>query len=263
MTSRNKTTRVESRLGPIVVLMNLWCYPLLVLLTLFGIILSPFFLVLSRLILGWSVGRIVRWFIWLYGRVWLAFMSPFVRFRREQMELIKSDTPYLFVVNHRSFFDTYCMALLPVHDITYAVRSWPFRMFWYGGFMRLAKYLDVEANSWEETLCNSKVPLAKKGSVLFFPEGHRSRDGELQRFYSGGFKVAISAGVQLIPLCVDGTEKLLPPDRKSLRPCRITIRALEPIDTRLYDNEGGHLRLRKLVKKRMATALSDMRDDVS
>jgi 1-acyl-sn-glycerol-3-phosphate acyltransferase len=258
MDSRHKKVETDTGFGPIVVLMNLWCYSLLILWTLVGILISPIGLILSRIILGWSVGRIIRWFIWLYGRVWLAFMSPFVRFRREQMDLIKSGTPYLFVVNHRSFFDTYCMALLPVHDITYAVRSWPFRMFWYGGFMRLAKYIDVEGSSWEETLRNSMIPLSEKGSVLFFPEGHRSRDAKLQRFYSGGFKVAISAGVQLIPLCIAGTEQLLPPDRKTLRPCRITLRALEPINTSEYADEGGHFRLRKEVKKRMAVALSEM-----
>lgn len=259
----DSSSKTDSGLGLIMVLMNLWCYTLLVLWTLFGILISPFALFLSRLILRWPVGRIVRWFIWLYGRGWLVLMSPFVSFRREQMNLIKCDTPYLFVVNHRSFFDTYCISMLPVHDITFAVRSWPFKMFWYGTFMRLARYLDVEGSSWEETLHNSQVPLSEKGTVLFFPEGHRSRDGELQRFYSGGFKVAISSGVQLIPLCIDGTEKLLPPDRKWFRPCRITLRALEPIDTSLYRGEDGHIRLRKLVKRRMAAALTEMQDGVA
>jgi 1-acyl-sn-glycerol-3-phosphate acyltransferase len=259
--SRSKTAKTNGAFGPVVVLMNLWCYGLLVLWTVVAIAISPLALVFSRLVLRWPVCRIIRWFIWLYGRVWLAFMSPFVRFRREQMGLLKSDTPYLFVVNHRSFFDTYCMALLPVHDITYAVRSWPFKMPWYGGFMRLAKYLDVEGNSWDETLRKSKIPLGEKGAVLFFPEGHRSRDGELQRFYSGGFKVAISAGVQLVPLCIDGTDQLLPPGRSWFHPCRVTLRALEPIDTSQYDAVDGHIRLRKLIKKRMATALSEMRGE--
>ncbi len=254
-----KTLKSTGRIGLPDVLMNLWCYPLLLVWTLFGMLISPIALVLCLILLRWSVARIVRWFIWLYGRGWLILMSPFVRFRRQQMGLLRPGTPYLFVVNHLSFFDTYCMSLLPVHDITFAVRSWPFKMFWYGGFMRLARYLDVEGNSWEETLSVSQAALNARGTVLFFPEGHRSRDGELQRFYSGGFKVAITAGVQLVPLCIDGTDQLLPPERKLLRPCRITLRALEPIDTSLYSDEGGHLRLRKLVKERMATALCEMR----
>lgn len=246
-------------MGPLVVLMNLWCYSLLLLWTLVGILLFPFAFGLCLLFLRWSADKVVRWFIWLYGRGWILLMSPFVRFQREQMEHIEPATPYLFVINHLSFFDTYCMALLPVHDITFAVRSWPFRMFWYSGFMRLARYLDVEGNSWEETLSNCRCAFASGGAVLFFPEGHRSRDGQLQRFYSGGFKAAISTGVQLIPLCIDGTDRLLPPGRKWLRPCRINLRALAPIETSAFAGEGGHLRLRKLVKGQMATALGEMR----
>ena len=115
----------------VLVLMNVWCYGMLVLWTLFGLLIFPLAFVLSLLVLRWSTGRVMRWFIWLYGRGWLLLMSPFVRFRREQMDRIEVGKPCLFVVNHLSFFDTYCMALLPVHDITFAVRAWPFRMFWY------------------------------------------------------------------------------------------------------------------------------------
>lgn len=259
--SSDRNAESDSRLGPLVVLMNLWCYSLLLLWTLFGILVFPVAFGLCLLFLRWSADKLARWFIWLYGRGWMLLMCPFVRFRREQLEQLAVGKPYLFVINHLSFFDTYCMALLPVYDITFAVRSWPFRMFWYSGFMRLARYLDVEGSSWDETLSNCRATFAAGGTVLFFPEGHRSRDGELQRFYSGGFKAAISTGVPLVPLCIDGTEQLLPPGRKLLRPCRVRLRALAPIDTSAFSEENGHLRLRKLVKGQMADALADMRNE--
>ena len=258
MTADSKTAESGDGFG-LLLLMNLWCYSLLLLWTLFGILVFPLAFGVGLLFLRWSADRLARWFIWLYGRGWLLLMSPFVRFRREQLEQLQVGRPYLFVINHLSFFDTYCMALLPVHDVTFAVRSWPFRMFWYSGFMRLARYLDVEGSSWEETLSNCRCAFATGGTVLFFPEGHRSRDGQLQRFYSGGFKAAISTGVPLIPLCIDGTDRLLPPGRTLLRPCRITLRALDAIDTREFTGKDGHLRLRKLVKERMAAALAEMR----
>lgn len=245
----------------LVALMNLWVYPLLFLWTLFGILVFPILFGLGLLFLRWPADRLARWFIWIYGRGWLVLMSPFVRFRRERMDRISPARPCLFVVNHFSFFDTYCMALLPVHDIVFAVRSWPFRLFWYSAFMRLARYLDVEGNSWEETLSNSQSVFAARGAVLFFPEGHRSRTGEIQRFYSGGFKVAIHAGVELIPLCLDGTDKLLPPGRKLFHPCTLRLRALEPIDTGEYRDIDGHIRLRKLVKERMSRELALMREE--
>jgi 1-acyl-sn-glycerol-3-phosphate acyltransferase len=242
-------------------LMNLWCYSLLLLWTLIGVAIFPVAFAVCLVTLRWSADRIMRWFVWVYGRGWMLVMSPFVRFRRQQMGEVEPGKPYLFVVNHLSFFDTYCMALLPAYDVTFAVRSWPFKMFWYSGFMRLARYLDVEGNSWEETLCDSNSAFASGGTVLFFPEGHRSRDGQLQRFYSGGFKVAIAAGVPVVPLCIDGTDQLLPPGRKWLKPCRITLRALPAIETGGFNAEDGHILLRKQVKEQMRVALADMRGE--
>ncbi|MCK4502781.1 MAG: 1-acyl-sn-glycerol-3-phosphate acyltransferase, partial [Desulfuromonadales bacterium] len=175
--------------------MNLWAYPLVVLWTLACVILFPLGLAVGRFVLRWPDDRYTRWAIWAYGRGWLLFMRPFVRFDRQQTELLDVSKPYLFVINHLSFFDTFCMALLPIYNIAFAVRSWPFRMVWYRKFMHLARYLDVESGSWDDNLASSKETFVAAGSVLFYPEGHRSRDGNLQRFYSGGFKVAVAAGV--------------------------------------------------------------------
>jgi len=239
--------------------MNLWCYPALFLWTLTGIILFPVAFGLCLVCLRMPADRVMRLFVWIYGRGWVVIMAPFVRFRRENMELLEPGKPCVFVVNHLSFFDTYCMALLPGYDVTFAVRSWPFKMFWYSGFMRLARYLDVEGSTWQETLSDCISAFTRGGTVLFFPEGHRSRDGELQRFYAGAFKVAVAAGVPLVPLCIDGTERLLPPGRTWFHPCTIRLRALEPIPTHAYSAPDGHMLLRKQVKERMTLTLAAMR----
>ena len=87
----------------------------------------------------------MRLFVWFYGRAWVTVMSPFVRFKRIDLKKNTSEPPYVMVINHLSFFDFYCMGLLPVSDVAAAVRSWPFKMPWYAPFMKLARYLDVEA----------------------------------------------------------------------------------------------------------------------
>ncbi len=243
----------------LIFLMNLWCYPALLLWTLIGIMFFPVVFGLCLVCLRMPADRVMRLFVWIYGRGWVVLMAPFVRFRREGMEQIELGQPCVFVVNHLSFFDTYCMALLPGYDVTFAVRSWPFKMFWYSGFMRLARYLDVEGSTWEETLSDCMSTFARGGTVLFFPEGHRSRDGELQRFYAGAFKIAVAAGVPLVPLCIEGTERLLPPGRTWFHPCTIRLRALEPIPTHAYSKVDGHMLLRKQVKEQMARTLATMR----
>lgn len=239
--------------------MNLTVYPLLVLWTVVGILCFPLGFVLWKTIAAWDNGRIMRHFIWIYGRGWLLIISPFVRFRREGFENLQMDSPCILVVNHLSFFDTYCMALLPAHDITFAVRAWPFRMFWYGWFMRLAGYLDVESAKWKTIYRSAAKIAAKGGHLLFFPEGHRSRTGRLQHFHSGAFRLTAGLGVRMVPLCIAGTDRLLPPGSFWLQPTQITLRALPAVEGNAYSGGEGARDLRKFVKGQMADALTQMR----
>lgn len=232
-------------------LMNLTVYPLLALWTLFGLLTLPLTLPLLRLVSGWSAQRTMRYLIWVYGQGWLLIMRPFVRFETEGFDPEKLHAPAILVVNHLSFFDTYCMALLPCFDVNFAVRSWPFRMIFYGFVMRRAGYLDVESMNWREALAAGRRVLEQPALQLFFPEGHRSRDGRLQRFYSGAFRLAKETGTKVIPLCLTGTDTLLPPGRLWLCPARVRLQALEPVDPAEFPGENGHVEMRKAVKERM------------
>lgn len=248
----------QGRFDLTAVLMNLTVYPLIVLWTIAGLLVSPVVLVFWKLIARWEADRIVRCFIWIYGRVWMVIVGPFVRFHREGFQDVDFSKPCVFIINHRSFFDTYCMAALPISNIAFAVRAWPFKMLWFTLFMRLARYLNVENMDWEETLAHSRQILDKDGSILFFPEGHRSRNGELQRFYSGAFLVAVENQVPIVPLCITGTGDLLPPGRFWLRPAQIRIRALPAVSPADFSGENGHVEMRKHVKARMQEALAQM-----
>jgi 1-acyl-sn-glycerol-3-phosphate acyltransferase len=239
--------------------MTVYVYLMIVLITLIGIFAFPVLFFGCKALTGWGHDRIMRALIWLYGRFWIAAMSPFVRFRREGFDTFKVSPPYIIVVNHYSFFDTYCMALLPFHNVAFAVRAWPFKMLWYTPFMRLARYLNVEEQDIASMFAKAADVLQSGGSVLFFPEGHRSRDGELQRFYSGSFKLACATGMKVLPLCITGTDTLFPPGRRLMRPSTVRLRALPPVAPSECESPGGHLILRKQVKAMMAKTVAEMR----
>jgi 1-acyl-sn-glycerol-3-phosphate acyltransferase len=239
--------------------MNATAYPLLVFWTLITIALFPFSYLIWVSATKWSTEKIVRHFIWLYGKGWLIIMSPFVRFRREHLDLIKEKLPVILVTNHLSFFDIYCMSLLPFHNVAFAIRSWPFRMFWYRPFMLLANYLDVEHQGWEKTVRDAKGIIERKGNILFFPEGHRSRDGRLGRFHSGAFRLAVDFGIPLVPLCISGTDDLLPPNRWWMKPASIRLRALSPVNPQGFIGSTGHMEMKKIVKNAIKENLSEMR----
>lgn len=238
-----------------VVTLNLTFYPLMTLWIIAGILVSPLCLAIWKVCTGWDWPRIVRHLISIHGYGLIVIVSPFVRFTGEDLDRI--ERPCIMVVNHLSFFDSYFMAALPFHDITFAVGAWPFKMYWYTLFMRLARYLDVENSDWDEVLRTCRESFALKGTVLFFPEGHRSKTGRLQPFYSGAFRLATQTGVPVVPLCITGTGIMLPPGESFLHPSRVRLKALPPVDPAGFPGPSGHVALRKEVYRRIERALQE------
>ena len=201
----------------------------------------------------------MRRLICLYGRVWLFCVRPIVR---QEVDMPKADDmplPCIVVCNHLSALDIFFMSLLPEGNVVVVVRSWPFRMFWYAPFMRLAGYLDIESEDPEDVRERIKACMEEGGVVVFFPEGHRSRDGSLQRFRSGAFKAAVDLGVPVLPLCLSGTDVLLPRGALLMRPARVRLQALPPRHPRDFHGELAHVAMRKRVKADMAQALERLR----
>ncbi len=221
-----------------------------------GILLSPFLILFWKILTGWDVGRVMRHLISIHGYGLIVIVSPFVSFQTEGLAGIKR--PCILVVNHLSFFDSYFLAALPFHDGIFAVGAWPFKMYWYTLFMRLARYLDIETSDWADVMKTCTETFAKQGTVLFFPEGHRSRDGKLQPFYSGAFRLAQETGIPIVPLCITGTDIMLPPGHSLLYPASVRLLALDPVDPSGYPGKAGLAELRSEVQRRMARKLEEM-----
>ena len=260
MPTSSRNTRNQTGCGILkrlqVTLFNLMFYPLMALWISGGIIASPFLLIIWKVATDWDTGRIVRHLINIHGYGLVVLVSPFVRFKGEGFAEIKR--PCILVVNHLSFFDSYFISTLPFHDIIFAVGAWPFKMYWYTLFMRLAQYLDVENSDWSEVMATCTGTFAKQGAVIFFPEGHRSRDGKLQPFYSGAFRLAQETGVPIVPLCITGTDIMLPPGRSLLHPATVRLIVLDPVDPSAYEGKKGLAELRNEVRNRMAQKLEEL-----
>lgn len=245
----------------VLIVMSVWVITLMVVEAILGVLLFPVFAVVLKIYGNWRIDRIVRMLIWFYARVWLIIVSPFVRLRRENIILENFPRPSIVVINHLSLFDAYFMGALPFYDASFTVRAWPFRLWWYAPFMRLAKYMNEEELSLEE-LETQVHEIAREGRyAIFFPEGHRSRDGSLGRFHSGAFKWSIDTGIPIIPLCIMGTDQLLAPGQFWMKPAKVSMRCLAPVYPAEFTGELGHIAMRKKVRALMGTALNKMRQE--
>ena len=246
--------RVASRMT--VVAMNI-CVPVLMLLeTLVGIAIFPLLLVVMRVVTRWPLGKIMRYFVRLYGRVWLWIVSPFVRMKVTGGDPQRLARPSIYVVNHLSLFDIFVTSAMPVFDVVICLRSWPFKMVWFRPFMRLAEYMDIERLPWDQIVQQVQQIFDEGRSILVFPQGHRSRDGQLTRFYSGAFRLAIQFDAPIVPMCITGTDRLLPPGRRWMVPADVRLEWLNPIEPTAFQGELGHIELRKHVKDLMGACLA-------
>ncbi len=74
-------------------------------------------------------------------------------------------------------------------------------------------------------------------SVLFFPEGSRTRDGRLGEFKKGGFIMAQQMKLPILPITITGSRRILPSKSRTVLPGKIRILVHEPIDSMSYSED--------------------------
>jgi 1-acyl-sn-glycerol-3-phosphate acyltransferase len=164
--------------------------------------------------------------------------------------------PYVVVSNHQSMLDVLLLSRLP-REMKWMAKQSLFRVPWVGWMFTLAGDIPVrrgDAESGSGALRKARAYLDRGMSVMIFPEGTRSRTGALQPFKLGAFRLALEAGVPILPVAVSGTAAGLPRGSRGPRPCRGTAQVLEPVAA--GPGLDDPLLLRDEVRRRIAAALA-------
>ncbi len=163
---------------------------------------------------------------------------------------------YVVVANHNSFLDIFVLSNIP-HEMKWVAKKSLFRIPWVGWCFIMSGDIPLErgdASSALSVLGRARRYLDRGMSVMLFPEGTRSRDGRMLPFKSGAFKLAIDAGVPVLPIAVSGTAHGMPKGSPWVRPARIHVQILEPVPVAGL-GDGDATRLRDEVRGRIAAAL--------
>jgi 1-acyl-sn-glycerol-3-phosphate acyltransferase len=151
----------------------------------------------------------------------------------EHLERLQN--PALIIANHASHFDTaVVLSLLPNHIynrtaiVAAADRMYRERLkgMWYS--LRYNAF-PITRGGGSEALSYSRSLLRNGWSLLIFPEGRRTRTGELLPFHPGPAILALSQRVPVLPLYIEGTSQVLPPGTKYSRPAPVRVQVGEPI----------------------------------
>ncbi|MFQ5589532.1 MAG: lysophospholipid acyltransferase family protein [Phycisphaerae bacterium] len=182
------------------------------------------------------------------GAYRLGSADGFVRSAAVKGARVPATGSVMMVTNHRSLFDIFFFGLATLPNVAVLVRSWPFDLPIFGWFMRRAGYIDIERVSFDEA-AEMVVALSRRGvSFLCFAEGHRSRDGCLQRFQSGAFRLAVACNLPIVPVCIRGTERLCAPGSHEFKPAYVTMEFFPAVDPCSFPDRNRALKLRRHVE---------------
>ncbi|MGB3544734.1 lysophospholipid acyltransferase family protein [Rubrivirga sp.] len=141
--------------------------------------------------------------------------------------------PFVVVSNHQSVADIPTVSLLP-WEMKWVGKKELFDLPVMGWMMKLAGDIAVDRkdpNSRASVMLRTRQKLQHGTSVMFFAEGTRSRDGRVKRFYDGAFRLAIEAGVPVLPLAIDGTMDAIPKHGWRYNRADVRLDVLEPVPT--------------------------------
>ncbi len=194
----------------------------------------------------------------LYSCAWGSFyvvMNPLWRMRIEGREKLPWRGAAVLVANHLSLADILVLYAL-FRPFKWVAKAELFRVPIVGWNMWINDYVPVwrgDRESVRRMMDHCRAHLARGSPVLLFPEGTRSRDGRLQPFKDGAFRLAIEAGCPVIPIAVTGTFDSLPKSGVVLRNrMRALVRVLDPISPSQYPSAHA---LRDAARGAIASAL--------
>ena len=168
---------------------------------------------------------------WARSLLWIAGMRVVV----EGLEKLDPQGRYVFCGNHLSYMDTpTVLSSIPV-QFRFLAKEGLFRIPFLGTHLAQAGHVPVardDPRAAVKTMAQAAELLNERAvSLLIFPEGGRSHDGNLQPFKEGAAYIAIKAQVPLVPIALIGTREVLAMGSGTFHRGAVRLRIGDPIPT--------------------------------
>lgn len=176
---------------------------------------------------------------WLCGTAWArlnAWLTP-MWVSIQGREHIDPHQSYVIVSNHQSQYDIFVLYGFLGIDFKWVMKKELRKAPMLGlACERLGHiYIDRSDHKAAVASINSAKERIRNGtSVIFFPEGTRSRSGDLLPFKKGAFKMARDLGLPVLPVAIIGTRDILPPDTLDILPGRARMVIHKPVPVEEY-----------------------------
>lgn len=166
--------------------------------------------------------------LWSRLFCWLAFVKVTVRGR----ENINPGTSYVFVANHQGAYDIFTVYGYLGHNFRWMMKASLRKIPFVGWACRWAKQIFVDnssASATRRTMQEAEKLLSGGMSLVVFPEGARTWNGEMRQFKKGAYRLAVEFNLPVVPLTIDGAFNVLPRFKTLPVPGHIYLTIHKPI----------------------------------
>lgn len=182
-------------------------------------------------------------FAHLVGRFWARSIVCVSRVKVSirGLEHIDPSATYVYMANHQSMFDIFALlGYLPV-QFRWLAKMELFQIPVFGYSMARVGYISIDRSnrrSAYKSLLEAAQKIAQGVSVMVFPEGTRSTDGQIKPFRGGGFHLAVRSGRPIVPVVIFGSHQVMPKGKLRIRRGQIILSINPPVDTTHYKKNG-------------------------
>ncbi len=143
----------------------------------------------------------------------IAFKLLGMKIEIQGLENIPKNEPVIFISNHQSMMDIkLSLACIPT-NISFISKDTIFRVPILGAYMKASGHIPIqrgEDRKAYETLLTAVKKLTAKKSLVVFPEGTRSEDGQLGAFKRGISLIILKSGRRVVPMAICGSNQFMP-----------------------------------------------------
>ncbi|MCG6911910.1 MAG: 1-acyl-sn-glycerol-3-phosphate acyltransferase [Deltaproteobacteria bacterium] len=185
-----------------------------------------------------------------------------VKVNLKGLDNLPGDTPCILMPNHQSNFDIpVLLGRLPI-QFRWLAKAELFKIPIFGRGMRGCGYISIDRTNRKsafKSLAEAARKIRDGASVLIFPEGTRSRDGDIGPFKKGGFVLTVDAGVPIVPIIIYGTRTIMPKGRLIMQRAEAYMEILPPVETSGYTRKTKDLLIEE-VRSIICTAFDRVRE---
>jgi len=151
-----------------------------------------------------------KWIAPWWGK--LIILITISRVKIKGAENVNKQQSYIVVCNHQSIYDMLTIyGYLPV-EIKWVMKKELEKMPFVGASCKALGHIFVDRSNSEkarQSLIGAKDKISDGVSAFFFPEGTRSKSGELINFKKGAFRMAKELNLPILPVTISGTSKIM------------------------------------------------------